>query len=65
MEKTECGPIQESFFSFKETETGLNKENIISKTVLFVMLVTFFQVKMHFRMAHQGENTPSRVEYPI
>lgn len=59
MEKTACGPVQKSFFSFKEMEIGLNKENIISKTVLLVMLVTFFQMKMHFRMAHHGANTPS------
>lgn len=55
--------FSEVFFSFKEVEIGLNKENIISKTVLLVMLVTFFQGKMHFRMAHRGANAPLRVEY--
>lgn len=55
----------EVLFSFREMKTGLNKENTISKTVLLVMLVTFLQVKMHFRMTHQGANTPLWVEYSI
>lgn len=60
MQKPACGPVQKSFFfSFKEMEIVLKKESIISKTVLLVMLVTFFQMKMHFRMAHHGANTPS------
>lgn len=40
--KNRMWSCSEVVFSFKEMEIGLNKENIISKAVLLVMLVTFF-----------------------